>query len=217
VSTESDPNANTNIVVGFDFSEQAELALREALSQARLRESSTIHVIGVLEPTKRLGRLTHDKVDFTAAEAAQSSIEDAVAKVTGNIEREPFALFIHTRIGKPVDEIVLLARETDADLVIVGTHGRKGLHRITGSVAERVMRRAGCPVLVVRPVTHHVPAPEDAAFVPEPPCPDCVDRRIETKGREWWCPEHAEVHPRPSIWMGRRRSPTMDEWQTYNQ
>ncbi len=215
MSIESD--RKTIIIVGFDFSEQAELALREGVAHARLREPSTIHVIGVLEPVRRLGRLTHDKVDFTAAEGAQRAIEDAVARVTGDLEDEHFALFIHTRIGKPVEEIVRLAEETDADLVIVGTHGRKGMHRVTGSVAERVMRRAGCPVLVVRPVVHRAPEPEDPSFVPEPPCPDCVARRFETRGREWWCAEHSEIHPRPSIWIGRRHTPTMEEWQRYNQ
>jgi nucleotide-binding universal stress UspA family protein len=54
-------------------------------------------------------------------------------------------------IGTPADEIVRLAEEQRADLIVVGTHGRKGLSRLlTGSVAELVLRRAQCPVLAVK-------------------------------------------------------------------
>src|SRR5512135_3331045 len=57
-----------------------------------------------------------------------------------------------TAVGEPAAEIVEAARERGADLVVVGTHGRTGLeHALMGSVAERVVRRAHCPVLTVRP------------------------------------------------------------------
>jgi nucleotide-binding universal stress UspA family protein len=55
-------------------------------------------------------------------------------------------------VGEPAAEIIRVAREARADLVVVGTHGRTGLeHALMGSVAERVVRRAHCPVLTVRP------------------------------------------------------------------
>ena len=58
-------------------------------------------------------------------------------------------------IGEPATEIVELAREGGFDLVVVGTHGRTGIrHALLGSVAERVVRRAGCPVLTVHPEGH---------------------------------------------------------------
>jgi nucleotide-binding universal stress UspA family protein len=53
--------------------------------------------------------------------------------------------------GDPAGEIIRLAEETDCDLIVMGTHGRKGLGRLLmGSVAENVMRRAPCPVLTVK-------------------------------------------------------------------
>jgi nucleotide-binding universal stress UspA family protein len=53
--------------------------------------------------------------------------------------------------GVPASEIVAFAKDSAADLIVMGTHGRTGLeHVIVGSVAERVVRRASCPVLVVR-------------------------------------------------------------------
>ena len=58
-------------------------------------------------------------------------------------------------IGDPAVEIVELAGEGGFDLVVVGTHGRTGLrHALLGSIAERVVRRAGCPVLTVHPEGH---------------------------------------------------------------
>ena len=55
-------------------------------------------------------------------------------------------------VGEPAAEIVSYAKSAGVDLVVVGTHGRTGLeHALMGSVAERVVRRAHCPVLTVRP------------------------------------------------------------------
>jgi len=55
-------------------------------------------------------------------------------------------------IGEPAVEIAELAREGQYDLIVVGTHGRTGIrHALLGSVAERVVRRAGCPVLTIHP------------------------------------------------------------------
>jgi nucleotide-binding universal stress UspA family protein len=58
----------------------------------------------------------------------------------------------HLKTGTPASAIVETAVETDADLIVIGTHGRTGLDRLLiGSVAERVVRLAPCPVLTVKP------------------------------------------------------------------
>ena len=58
-------------------------------------------------------------------------------------------------VGEPSVEIVEFAKETGQDLLVIGTHGRTGLrHALVGSIAERVVRRAGCPVLSVHPEGH---------------------------------------------------------------
>ena len=60
-------------------------------------------------------------------------------------------------IGAHHTEILRRAEEIGADLIAMGTHGRTGIkHALLGSVAERVVRRAPCPVLTVRPQAHHV-------------------------------------------------------------
>ena len=56
-------------------------------------------------------------------------------------------------VGEPAAEILENARAWGSDLIVMGTHGRTGLeHALMGSIAERVVRRAHCPVLTVRPV-----------------------------------------------------------------
>ena len=61
-------------------------------------------------------------------------------------------------VGEPALEVIEFARETAQDLLVVGTHGRTGIrHALVGSVAERVVRRAGCPVLTVHPEGHARP------------------------------------------------------------
>jgi nucleotide-binding universal stress UspA family protein len=55
-------------------------------------------------------------------------------------------------IGDPVEKIVEFAKAQDSDLIIMSTHGSKGLEKIMlGSVAERVLKRAHCPVLIMNP------------------------------------------------------------------
>lgn len=57
----------------------------------------------------------------------------------------------HHRIGEPADEILAFATERNVELIVMGTHGRKGLGRwLFGSVAEKVVRQATCPVLTYR-------------------------------------------------------------------
>ncbi|MFQ5863318.1 MAG: universal stress protein [Candidatus Brocadiales bacterium] len=54
-------------------------------------------------------------------------------------------------VGKPVEEILKVAKEKEVDMIVMGTHGRTGIpHVIIGSVAENVVRKAPCPVLTVR-------------------------------------------------------------------
>lgn len=64
---------------------------------------------------------------------------------------------IATRSGSPFAQILAYAKEHDIDLIVMGTHGRSGLsHALIGSLAEKVVRKAPCPVLTVRPKGHHL-------------------------------------------------------------
>jgi nucleotide-binding universal stress UspA family protein len=71
---------------------------------------------------------------------------------TAHLEGRAVSYKIETRSGEAADGILAQAEEMDADLIVLATHGRRGVsHFLIGSVAERVIRRATRPVLVVRP------------------------------------------------------------------
>jgi nucleotide-binding universal stress UspA family protein len=96
----------------------------------------------------------------------------------------------HLGAGEPWREIMQMASNLRADLVIVGTAGKTGLARIAlGSTAEKVVRHAGCPVLVVRPKDFHS---HDGQI--DPPCPDCLTTQRETGRAKLWCERHSERH-----------------------
>ena len=64
------------------------------------------------------------------------------------------------RVGAAFMEIIDYARENEIDLIVIGTHGRSGLmHVLMGSVAERIVRKAPCPVLTVKPEGHQFVMP----------------------------------------------------------
>ena len=78
---------------------------------------------------------------------AKRRLDQCVALTT----RAPSGGCREVRIGKPADEIVKMAQERNSDLIVMGTAGRTRLYRLmVGSVAERVVRTAKCPVLTVR-------------------------------------------------------------------
>jgi universal stress protein A len=81
-------------------------------------------------------------------DAAKTGLENLVK--AENLGR--FNPRLEVRVGSPAGEIVAVANELKVDLVCIGTHGRGGLaHFLLGSVAEKVVRQAPCPVLTIRP------------------------------------------------------------------
>jgi nucleotide-binding universal stress UspA family protein len=83
--------------------------------------------------------------------AAQTALERVIQKLNlPGIKIHP-----QVREGTAFDTIIRYAREIDVDLIVMGTHGHTGLaHVLLGSVAERVVRKAPCPVLTVRHPEH---------------------------------------------------------------
>jgi len=90
----------------------------------------------------------------------KTGAENALAGLLGESWAAGKKVVRATRLGSAFVEIVRYAREHEIDMIIVGTHGRSGLkHVILGSVAERVVRKAPCPVLTVRPIGHQFVMP----------------------------------------------------------
>ncbi len=144
------------VVVGYDFSPSAEEALQRAVEVACRAPQHVLHVIAAIDARKGLSVQATHKVDYDYAEQIQTLLAEHVKQAfAGRPSVSEVQFFVHARIGHAADEVLNLAREVGADLVFVGSHGTTGLERlILGSVSERVVREAHCPVMVVRPKTY---------------------------------------------------------------
>jgi nucleotide-binding universal stress UspA family protein len=189
------------VVVAVDYSESGKLALERALEMGLENPETTVHVINVL-PVYQAGYASDASTAWTGslptvADAAKElhaylAAELAAFRSAHGGENLAFLEQVraHQRVEVPSEQIAQLAADVEADLVIVGTHGRRGMSRLVlGSVAEATVRLAPCPVLVVRPKS--LPPPVPAI---EPPCPVCVATRQATGGKQFWCEQHSEHH-----------------------
>lgn len=137
------------ILVATDFSEGSEEALLQALELGK-QTGATLEIVHVLEFGDS-GQLPYGLINFAGDPGAIAATVDRELAIRA--ERANAAgVRCYTRMleGNADQEIVREAREAHADLIVVGTHGRRGLaHALLGSVAERVVRHASCPVLSV--------------------------------------------------------------------
>jgi len=176
------------MVIGVDFSETAHQAVSVALNLARITRSPDLHLIHVLRhaPLTGLGDWSGSINQYEkAVEDARRELDVICAAA---IEKFPLRAFAHVRTGEPYREIVQLASDIEADLVVIGTHSRGGVSRLLlGSVAEKVQRLAPCPVLTVKPKER--PHASDL----EPPCPLCHELRLESHGARLWCVQHVNT------------------------
>jgi nucleotide-binding universal stress UspA family protein len=141
------------ILVPVDFSDCSLDALEYAAVVAQ-RGRAALRLLHVLEPVS-YGldfTLLHTAKREHAREAAAARLKDLVSALTAAGLTADFEL----RGGLPSDSILEAARSYEADLIAMGTHGRRGLsHTFCGSVAESVLRRGQSPVLTVRSPKFH--------------------------------------------------------------
>ena len=141
-----------NLLFATDFSPCSEAALPYVRAIAE-RYGSTIHIIHVLAP-EPVGEVPLDWYPELDADR-----DDALAAMKTLATRAPFGKSpFTTTLGKgPLwDVLAKLIEEKSIDLIVLGTHGRRGLKKmLLGSVAEQVFRLATCPVLTVGPQTMH--------------------------------------------------------------
>jgi universal stress protein A len=143
------------VIAAFDFSEAGALVLQEGLAIVERSPDTELYPTHVATPYGPLLRLELPKGTETLdVQRAEARLTSYVEELRRSLTHPPSADRVHPRLraGGPAEEIVLLASELSADLVLVGTHARHGMrHLFLGSVSEAVVRRCGCPVLVVRP------------------------------------------------------------------
>lgn len=183
------------VVVGYDFSHSGHAALHRAVSLAARAPHHVLHVVCVVSASAPIPSIpVYDGVDYMYAARVQEALATEVqqelerADVTGRIN-----FFVHARIGKPAEQILDIAGEVGADLIIVGSHGLTGLERLVlGSVSEKIVREAGCSVEVARPKQYPevelLPVVEVDAqnhtYVP-PHRYEYEDRRVLLRPVEW--------------------------------
>ncbi len=133
-----------NILVAVDFDETSEAALAYARSFAG-NFGARLHLMHVME-NRFLRPMANDPRDVEAG------IGSRLADRLTDEERATLrAVSVLRKSDVPAEEIVKYARDEGVDLIVIGTHGRSGVaHLLMGSVAEKVVRTAPCPVLTVR-------------------------------------------------------------------
>lgn len=141
----------TRILVATDFSESADDALAYAVTLAG-QVGATVHLIHVFDDpdTTRLYSEVYVPMPPEMRAALLADIRRQLATRTTAPGHEKVTTDVLT--GVPAAQaIVEAASQNQCDLIVMGTHGRHGMaHLLLGSVAERVVRTAACPVLVVR-------------------------------------------------------------------
>lgn len=140
----------TRIVVPIDFMKSTDKLVDYAVLMAE-KLSAVIHFVHVVSfpaGDAMVGAPFATEYEGKILTNAQTRMLDLIED---NKEKNPNCNG-EVVVGDPVDKIVEIAGAKDSNLIIIGTHGAKGLEKILlGSVAERVLKRAHCPVLIMNP------------------------------------------------------------------
>jgi universal stress protein A len=148
---ENDMETYQKLLVAVDLSNESELVLKKAQRIAAL--DAEIHLVYVQEPMDNV------YVGIVPQSAAYSGLGDLEAQLGEELKQklavlgESFNLspsHLHILNGSPAHEIHRFAKENGVDLIVIGTHGQKGLQLLLGSTANAVLHGAGCDVLSVR-------------------------------------------------------------------
>ena len=139
------------ILHGTDFSPASRRAFDSALSIAKSLNAKVtfVHVLPpiVMIPDQYLDVVTLDRLDRQAREWSMRQLDRLVARA----KKQGVKAVRMLRKGDPAAQIVAGCRASKSDLIVLGTHGRRGLPKFfLGSVAERVVSMASCPVVTVR-------------------------------------------------------------------
>ena len=169
------------VLVATDFSEPSDVALAYGRELARSYQG-TLHVVNVVDDIRWRYSLDMTPVLLVGV---QDSLDDAArqrleALISDEDRDQLHAVARVETSSAAADAIVAYAEKSKADVIVIGTHGRGGLPRLfMGSVAERVVRLAPCPVLTVRSKERDFVAP-DALAVTSQAGADAVNARAVT-------------------------------------
>ena len=137
------------LLVPMDFSEASLQALRHAVDLAAESGASLtiVHVVAAGDGWLHIGREEFRDLE----ESLQQQAANQLRALAGAYVPRKMRADLEVRIGRPAEEIVAAASESKSDLIVLSTRGLTGLDRyLIGSVAERVMRLAPCPIYLMR-------------------------------------------------------------------
>lgn len=141
------------IVVAIDGSSTSKLALREAIKFAKDQQSD-LRIVFVVDVVTLAAESPYDLTEYedSVRRAGDLMLKHAAATARkAGIEAEIIRLEVQSLQDRIADEISRNAKGWRADLIVIGTHGRRGLSRLfIGSVAESLVRIASAPVLLIR-------------------------------------------------------------------
>jgi nucleotide-binding universal stress UspA family protein len=191
------------ILAGLSFDATGESALYEAGRLTRQTPECDVHVVHVIEEDGPA------ETDSELASLNQRLLQ-VPARVQERIEAlwsaEPRKITIHVRVGDADRAILQAAVDVDADIIVVGSHRRRGIEQwVQGSVAHRVLRDSHCPVLVAFPKNYEGLTKSQSI---EPPCADCVATRQQTQSRQYWCERHSRHYAPPHVYEPSDRAPS---------
>ncbi len=149
IPPESEPKSFASILVPIDFSESARRAMEMAAALVQ-RGGAGITLLHVIElPVDYHGEPKIDGLMEMLDKRGAESLDQWAAELRA---KTPVTVTTRSRIGRPASEVLAVLEEASAfDLVVTGSQGRTGLSRaLLGSVAEKIVRHAPCPVLVAR-------------------------------------------------------------------
>lgn len=161
------PQRRYRIVIALDGSEYSPIVLEHALDQAARQAECDLHLVTVVN-----NRFDVDTTQQWLAQTALEGLDAFEHHASGWRTR------LHVRVGKPDEEIPILASEVDADLLVIGNYGLHG----RDPIASRIVERMPCATLVIGLAGHEVETVEQ--------CPDCVAIRESSEGERWFCEAH---------------------------
>ena len=174
-----------NIVAAIDFSEVTPWVIERAAREVKLRPGGVFHLLHVI-PSPVPGLLVPTERDLAEAVVnGRDELEQSVRVANiGAME-----ILGHVRIGGLVDEIVGLADEVNAELVVIGTgHHSHAMRLLLGSTTRALLRRAPCSVLFARP-------PSVPEIEPARPDQDAdIHRRHHPRAHTYWESDNPNAH-----------------------
>jgi nucleotide-binding universal stress UspA family protein len=141
-----------SILIPTDFSECAHVAEQYGLQLARTFHSA-VHYIYAVEPIDTFATINgvEQSIYFDVMSDLRTSAEERLSQIAASLQQEGISVSTAVREGRASEVIIEYAQQNSISLICIATHGRRGFsHLILGSTTERVVRRAPCPVFVVR-------------------------------------------------------------------